>query len=747
MDIKRSPEEILKELTMEEKASLGSGLDFWKSKSVARLGVTSFTISDGPSGIRKQADEADHMGIHESLPEISFPSGSALGSAFSRELAFRLGEALGEEAAAEGIDVLLGPAINIKRSPLGGRNFEYFSEDPVHSGELAASYIQGLESSGVCSCLKHFAANNQETRRMSISAEIDLRTLREIYLKGFEIAVKKGRPSAVMSAYNRLNGVYASENHWLLTRVLREEWGFEGIVITDWGGMNDRAKSVEAGCDLEMPASGGETDKQVSDAVVAGRLSEQVLDESVLRILRLSEKMKKHSDESTYSREKHHQLAVDIAAESAVLLKNESVLPLVEESKILFIGPFAKNPRYQGGGSSKVVPYIVTNPLEEACKYIKVEYCRGYEDKDTGNPELVHEAVKKAAEADSIVIFCGIPEGIESEGKDRGGLRLPKNQNAIIEEIASNDCNVIVVLQTGSAVEMPWIHKVDAVLQTHLGGEGAGKALADILFGKVNPSGKLNETYPLKLEDNPSFLNFPGERNRVEYREGLYVGYRYYQAKKIKPLFCFGHGLSYTYFEYLSIDPGADTISSGEALKITVKIKNTGSVAGKEVVQLYVHALESSISRPEQELKDFRKIYLHPGEVDAIEFVIGSDAFSFFDPDLDKWVTESGKYEIRIGSSADDIRMKALVKIKSDFKRFFRADDTTTLDDLRTNIPDSEIYKKLTSMLPEIIDGDEMSNVMLNMPLHSLPPLSGGQLRLVDVKEIIAEINRSNYII
>ncbi|NLP31347.1 MAG: glycosyl hydrolase, partial [Clostridiales bacterium] len=548
--MQRDIKKLISQMTLEEKAGLCSGLDFWHLKGVERLGIPPIMVTDGPHGLRKQEQNADHVGINVSVPATCFPTAAGLASSWNRELVEKVGAALGEECQAEGVSVLIGPGANIKRSPLCGRNFEYFSEDPYLSSEMAASHIKGVQSQGVGTSLKHFAANNQEHRRMSVDAIVDERTLREIYLSSFEGAVKKGKPWTVMCSYNKVNGEYASEDEFLLTDILRDEWGFEGFVVSDWGAVNERVKGLEAGLDLEMPSSFGVGDSKIVEAVRNGILPEEILDKAVERVLNIIFKAVDNKKENaTYDKEAHHQLAREVAKECMVLLKNEDkILPLKKQGTIAIIGEFAKRPRYQGGGSSHVNPTKLDDIYEQIKKSagdnVNVIYAQGYSlEKDEVDEGLLKEAKQAAVQADVAVIFAGLPEHYESEGYDRQHMRMPESHCTLIEAVAQVQSNVVVVLSNGSPVEMPWLDKAKGVLEAYLAGQTMGGAIADLLFGDANPSGKLAETFPKELSHNPSYLNFPGEGDKVEYREGIFVGYRYYDKKNLEPLFPFGYGL------------------------------------------------------------------------------------------------------------------------------------------------------------------------------------------------------------
>ncbi|MBN2659251.1 MAG: glycoside hydrolase family 3 C-terminal domain-containing protein, partial [Spirochaetales bacterium] len=593
--MKEKVDKLLKELTLEEKASLCSGQDHWHLKGVERLGIPSIMVTDGPHGLRKQDGEGDHAGLGQSVPATCFPTAAGLAASWDRSLLKDVGKALGEECLAEKVSVLLGPGVNIKRSPLCGRNFEYFSEDPYAAGELAASLIEGIQNKAVGTSLKHFAANNQERFRMSIDTIVDERTLREIYLTGFEKAVKQAQPWTVMNAYNQLNGDFCSENGTLLNDILKEEWGHEGLVMTDWGAENDRVRGIAAGQELEMPGNGGINDRKIVEAVRKGELDESVLDSRVRRILELIFKSEAAlSEDHSYDRDNHHALAVEVAAQSMVLLKNDNNrLPLEKKGTIALIGEFADKPRYQGAGSSLINPTRLDSALnsfrEVSGDDFSVTYARGFRnDKDVIDQTLLDEAEALARKADRTVIFAGLPPSFESEGFDRSHMSLPNNQLALIDRVLSADPAAVIVLANGSPVEMPFIDRCDAVLESYLGGQGGGTAVMKILLGEINPSGKISETFPRKLEDIPSYKYFPGSAGQVLYKEGLYVGYRYFDIAGKEVLFPFGHGLSYTEFSYSDIKVSSRDIAEGDSLTVSCKVKNRGDRAGKEVIQLYV---------------------------------------------------------------------------------------------------------------------------------------------------------------
>ncbi len=665
---KQDIQKLISQMTLEEKASLLSGQDFWHTKPVERLGIPRTMVSDGPHGLRKQDQTGDHLGINDSIKAVCFPAASATAASFDPDMIEKMGEALGESCQHEGLSVLLGPAVNIKRSPLCGRNFEYFSEDPYLTGVMATALIKGIQSKNVGTSIKHFALNNQEHRRMSSSSECDERTIREIYFPAFEMAVKQAQPWTVMCSYNRINGVYASENPWLLTDVLRKEWGFEGYVMSDWGAVSKRPAGVAAGLDLEMPASGGVNDRKVVEAVKAGQLDEKLVDLCCERILNIVFRFVENAKPDTpWDKEKQHLQAAEIAADCMVLLKNEGdLLPLSKEDEIAFIGEFAEKPRFQGGGSSHINCFKTTGAVEAAAG-LKVTYARGYDvAADDAPAEMIAEAVAAAKKAKVAVVFAGLPDAYESEGYDRTHMRMPESQNRLIEAVAEANPNTVVVLHNGSPVEMPWIGKVRAVLEAYLGGQAVGLAEVKVLFGDVNPSGHLPETFPLKLEDNPSFLFFGGEPRATEYREGIFVGYRYYDKKKMDVLFPFGHGLSYTTFEYTSLKLSADAIRDTDTVTATVTVKNTGSRPGKTVVQLYVGDVEgfSNAIRPVRELKGFRKVALEPGESKEVSFVLDKRSFAHWNTELHDWYVETGDFSIEAGDSSACLPLKATVSVE-----------------------------------------------------------------------------------
>lgn len=795
-------EELCAKMTLEEKAGLCSGSDFWHTKPVERLGIPAMMVSDGPHGLRKQRDEGDHLGVNDSIKAVCFPTGCTIAASFDKDLIREMGEALGTSCQAEGVGVILGPAVNIKRSPLCGRNFEYYSEDPYVAGEMAASYIEGVQSKHVGTSIKHFMANSQETRRMSSDSRVDERTMREIYLPAFETAVKKSKPWTVMCSYNRINGTYAAENKWLLTELLRDEWGFDGFVVSDWGAVNDRVAGVKAGLDLEMPPSFGVNDKLIVEAVKNGTLEETVLDEAVIRILNIIYRYMEHRDQTAvFDRDAQHDLSRKAAEESLVLLKNDGVLPLKKEQKIAIIGQYAKKPRYQGGGSSHINSHKVSGMLDFVQDMENVTYAQGYDDrleeavgmvgghagsndskKEDIAKDLLDEAVQAAKEAEVAVVFAGLPDSFESEGYDRKHMRMPDSQNTLIHEIAKVQPNTIVVLHNGSPVEMPWVDEVKGILEAYLGGEAVGEAEYNILFGNVNPSGKLAETFPLRLEDNPSYLYYIGEGDMTEYREGVFVGYRYYDTKKMQTLFPFGHGLSYTEFAYSNLRlecsgnvknqasrQGADgsaaagdrsidgilRIKDTDHLTVSIDITNTGSREGKEVVQLYVADEESSVIRPMKELKGFEKVSLKPGETKTVQFTLDARAFAYYHTELKEFFVESGNFHILVGSSSREIRGEGKVYVEGTREYKPKYHLNTTIGDLMKDEKASRILAPLftASTLVEVCDTDSAEKgeedsftglqeaMMGYLPLRGMVSFQNGSVDFEKLKKILDQLN------
>lgn len=738
------------------KAGMCSGLDFWHLKHIDRLGIPEVMVSDGPHGLRKQDDKGDHLGMNDSIKAVCFPPAVLSACSFDRKLMQEMGETIGKEAQANDVSVVLGPAVNIKRSPLCGRNFEYYSEDPYLAGEIAAAFINGVQSQHVGTSIKHFAANNQEYHRMSSSSEADERTLREIYFPAFETAVKKAQPYTFMCSYNQINGTFASENKWLLTDVLRSDWGFKGYVMSDWGAVNDRVKGLKAGLELEMPSSGGANDALIVAAVKDGSLEEEVLDQAVERILRIIFEYADHRVPQEFTMEKDHKEARHIAEESMVLLKNdENILPLKTSEKVAFIGGFVKKPRFQGGGSSHINCFKVTNALDSVPSDAQVTYAEGFpDDKDFYDDVQVAEALKTAKEADKAVIFAGLPDSFESEGYDRFHMRLPDCQLRLIDQILQVQPNTVIVLHNGSPVEMPWLSDVKGLLEAYLGGQAGGAAVANILYGKVNPSGKLAETMPLKLSDNPSYLNF-GSGEKVEYREGVFVGYRYYDTKEMEVAYPFGYGLSYTTFAYSNLEISNENPTEKDTVTVSADVTNTGDITGKEIVQLYVKDCTDSTIRPEKELKNFEKIALEPGETKTVIMELDKRSFAWYSTNLNDWFAASGDYHILVGASSRDIRLVGTIHLNSSQQLPMHVHMNTTLGELFHDPRTSEFAKELTSKyLSSMNSGEEspseaateaISEEMVlamtdSMPLRAL--ISFGNFSREEISDIIEKLNK-----
>lgn len=650
----QNTELLLKELTLEEKCALLSGAETFKTRGMPKHGIPQIWLSDGPHGLRKQAGESDHLGLNPSVPATCFPTASAVANSWDAALGEEIGAALGEEAAAQEVSVLLGPGLNMKRNPLCGRSFEYFSEDPYLAGKLAAGYIRGIQSKGVAACPKHFAVNSQETRRMASDSIVDERTLREIYLTGFEIAVKEGHPRSIMSSYNLVNGTYANENKHLLMEILRGEWGFDGAVITDWGGSNDHALGVKNGSTLEMPVPGGDSVRELLAAVESGKISESDIDARLSELLPLVFDTKAALDAAPreFDAAAHHALARRAAEESLVLLKNEgSLLPLAAGTKVAVIGDFAKNPRYQGAGSSMVnstqVDVLLDKLIDSELNVIG--YQQGFDRHGKPDAALQKSACELATQADTVILCMGLDEIAESEGLDRSNLRLAQNQEDLLQAVAAVNPKIVVVLYSGSVVETPWLDNCQALLYAALGGQAGAGAVADALAGKVNPCGKLAETWPLTYADIPSAADFATRRKTVEYREGLYIGYRYFTTAEKAVRFPFGYGMSYTAFAY------SDMVADEQGVSLTVT--NTGSVAGTEIVQLYVAKKNSELFRPAKELKGFARVTLAPGEKQRITIMLDDKAFRFWNVKANRWEIEGGEYELLVGASVEDIRL------------------------------------------------------------------------------------------
>ena len=747
--------ELVANMTLEEKAGMCSGMDFWHTKPVERLGIPSIMVSDGPHGLRKQDDKADHLGVNESIKAVCFPTACATAASFNRELLTSLGETIGNECQAEQVSTILGPGANIKRSPIGGRNFEYFSEDPLVATELAGAFIHGVQSKNIGTSLKHFLANNQETRRMSCSSNIDERTLREIYLAAFEGAVIKEKPWTVMNSYNCVNGVHTSQSKKFLTDILRDEWGFDGFVVSDWGAVDSRPEDLAAGLDLEMPSSNGENDKLIVEAVKNGALDEKELDQAVERILSIIYRYEDNKDTSAvFDRDADHEKARKMAEETIVLLKNDGILPLQESMKVAFIGKYAAKPRYQGGGSSHINSHKVTSAVDAAAGNPNVVYAQGFDDAaDVVDEAMLAEAVDVAKNAEVAVIFAGLPDAFESEGFDREHMRMPACQNELISRICEVQEQVIVVLHNGSPVEMPWISKVKGVVEAYLGGQAVGGAEYDILFGKVNPSAKLAETFPLRLEDNPSYLFFPGEGDVVNYQEGIFVGYRYYDKKNMEVLFPFGYGLSYTTYAYSNLQLDKKHMKDTETLTVSVDVTNTGSMAGKEIIQVYVADQESSVIRPKKELREFAKVFLQPGETKTVTFTLGKRSFAYYNTEISNWFVESGNFDIMIGASSRDIRLQDTVWVEgtTKLKKIYHLD--STLGDIKKDPKAKAVIEELMKRLNSVDGGEEEENSTASeaitaemqeamqryMPIRGILSFNNGTVE--DVIHVIAELN------
>ena len=771
--------DIIDKMKLEEKAALLSGKGEWQTWEFERLGIPSMFCSDGPHGIRKQAGAGDHLGLNPSLPATCFPTAATVANSWDPELGEEIGKALGEEARVQGVNVVLGPGLNIKRSPLCGRNFEYFSEDPYLAGKMAAGYVRGIQSQGVYACPKHFAVNSQELRRMAMNAVVDERTLREIYLTGFEIAVKEGNARSIMTSYNQVNGTYANENKHLLRDILRGEWGYDGIVITDWGGSNDHIQGVEAGSDLEMPTPGLDSARQIVAAVKEGKLKESAVDECVDRLLEAVLTLTKNGETpEEFDKEAHHALARRAAGESAVLLKNEeNILPLKPGTRVALIGDFAFEPRYQGAGSSMVNATALDKMSEliSGSGLVLAGSSKGYIRTGEEDAVLAKEAVDLAQSAD-VVLYCfGLDELSESEGIDRTHMRIPQNQISLLESMARVNQNIVGILSAGAAVEMPWHYCLKGLLHGYLYGQAGAGAMLDILTGKINPSGRLNETYPVRYEDTPAFRYFPSEERNSEYREGLYVGYRYYDTSKVRVMYPFGFGLSYTQFEY----SGLEVDDTGVSFTVT----NTGKTDGAEVAQLYVGMKDAKVYRPEKELKGFAKVYLKAGESSKVRISFDDKTFRYWNVRTNRWEIEGGTYRIMVGASCSDIRLEEQVQIEGTTEEFpyftnrmpsyysgliQQVDDKEFEELLGTPIPSGKwtgeltvndaicqmyyaksaiarfAYKKLTGMKKKSEDaGKPDLNILFiyNMPFRAIAKMTGGMVSMEMVEGIVTMVN------
>ena len=773
--------DIVKQMTLEEKCYLLSGKDFWQTRSVERLGVPSMTLSDGPHGIRKQAGAGDQLGLNPSLPATCFPTAATVANSWDPALGEEIGARLGEEAACQGVGVVLGPGLNVKRSPFCGRNFEYFSEDPYLAGKMAASYIRGIQKNGVSACPKHFAANSQELRRMASDSVMDERTLREIYLTGFEIAVKEGKAKSIMSSYNRINGAYANENEHLLQEILRDDWGFDGFVVSDWGGSNDHVEGVRAGSHLEMPTTGGDSDLELVEAVKSGKLSEELLDRRVDELLDVILSVTgsiKPLEGKEFDVEEHHSLAARASEESTVLLKNEGgILPLKKGAKVAVIGDFAQKARYQGAGSSVVNPTRLDHTMD-VIKSFDLDVAGfepGYPRSGKGNPEMQAKAVELAKQADVVLLYIGLDEISEAEGLDRSHMRLAQSQTDLIEAVSAANPNVVAVMSAGSAVEMPWLPKVKALVHGYLCGQAGASSVLKVVMGQVNPSGKLAESYPVQYEDVSSAPYFPAKERNAEYREGLFVGYRYYETAKVPVLFPFGFGLSYTTFEYSGL-----TVSGREA---SFTLKNTGSMDGAEVAQLYVSKPDGDVFRPAKELKGFAKVFLKAGESKTVTIPLDDKAFRYFNVDTNKFEIEGGQWTVMIGASAADIKLSGTVEVqgsgakspydRAKFAKYFACDVKNISDGefealLGRPIPDGHwsgtldmndaicqlyyakswvarrAYGIMTNMLNKSIEkGEPDLNItfIYNMPFRGIAKMAGGMCTMEMAEGILTICN------
>lgn len=755
--------EIIANLSIEEKVALTTGIDNWQTKAFEQYDVPSLVMSDGPHGMRKEQVDENNKNIFNSVPATCFPTASLLACSFDKDLAKLMGEALGEESIEQNVDVVLGPGINIKRSPLCGRNFEYFSEDPLLSGELGAAYINGVQSKGVGTSVKHFFANSQEYRRVTSSSEVDERTLREMYLTNFEIAVKKGKPWTVMAAYNKINGVFATENTAYNEHVLYGEWGFDGSIVSDWGATHDRVKALQGGTALTMP-SDKEHHAQIVEAVKKDKDLEKVLDINCKRLLELAQKakLKKKNQEKIHD---SMEVAQKIVEESLVLLKNEEVLPLRRDQKVTFIGQFAKEPRYQGSGSSRVNSINLIPAKVAAEDYPNVDFCQGYLEDDEKSEPLLKEAVSAAKTSDVAVLFVGLPESFESEGYDRPHMKLPDSHNELIKAVAEVNSRTIVVLHNGAPVEMPWADDVEAIIETYLGGDAVGKGVVNVLFGETNPSGRLAESFPYKLEDNPSYLFYKGERDIVEYREGVFVGYRYYETKKADVRYPFGYGLSYTNFEYsnLSVEKEADS----EIVNVSVKVTNTGQREGKEVVQLYVSPHKGVIIRPTKELKAFDKLSLLPNETKEVKFSLDNRAFSYWSLENNDWAIETGKYDIIIGKNSRDDILFETIELAGNEQGDMELTELSTIGDLINNSKGQAYWNEISPRFFEAVVASgfaeetndtepvsaeqlkdqkdaEMYSVLMSLPISTLSQMIPGY-GISKLKEDLDKINKDDW--
>jgi beta-glucosidase len=757
--------QLVAKMTLEEKALLLSGDGWWKTHAIERLQIPSICMTDGPHGLRK----VQGGGLSESVPATCFPTASALASSWDVELIREVGAALAEESQASDVQILLGPGINMKRSPLGGRNFEYFSEDPILAGKMAAAYIQGVQSEGVGTSVKHFAANNQEFERMATSSNLDERTLHELYLPAFEIAVRESQPWSVMAAYNPVNGIYSAENGLLLNEILRTRWGFRGFAVSDWGAVRDRVQGVNAGLHLEMPGSGDYNRNKIIAAVQTGKILPATLDKIVAELLAVILEAKDHHRPGvTFDVNQHDKLARTAAGESLVLLKNSgNLLPLDfgNTKTIAVIGAFARRPRYQGAGSSQVNPTKISTAYDELVKLagheVAIRYAEGYTDEGTTTDDLVAESVEQAKAAQVAIVFAGLPDVFESEGFDRASLDLPAAHNRIIEAVSAVQPDLAVVLMNGSAVAMPWVNKVKAIIEAWLGGQAGGGAIADALTGKVNPSGKLSETFPARLEDTPAFPDFPARQKEANYGEGIFIGYRYYDTRKVAPLFAFGFGLSYTTFSYSDLQVNATGTREMERVIVTVKVKNTGRLAGQEVTQLYIHEQCTRVVRPEKELKAFAKVALQPAEETVVGFELEKRDFAYYDVSIHDWVVNSGKFDILVGGSSRDLPLKQTLEMMTAQTRGHRLTRDSLLKEFVDHPTGKAFYSELveafglgnpneqleddSNLTPEEVVTKRKSNIAVkafldDMPVYKVCAFSEGRLGENRLEEILSSL-------
>lgn len=759
MKTEQEIKEIVSTLTLEEKASLCSGETFWFTQTIKEKGIPGIMVSDGPVGLRKQDLSDPNSTFNDAIKAVCFPAGVGMAATFNKELYNKMGQALGEECRAEDVSVILGPAVNIKRSPLCGRNFEYLSEDPFVASEMATAYIKGVQSKHVGTSIKHFALNSQETRRMSASSNVSERAFREIYLSAFEGPVKNAKPWTVMCSYNKINGVFSSENKYLLTDILRNEWGFEGNVVSDWAAVSNRIEGIKNGLNLEMPTSFGENDKKLVEAVKNGELDEKILDDNVANVLKLvfdAYDNIGNSNDFEFDRDKHHELSRQIAGETFVLLKNENnTLPLNKKDKIAVIGSYAKKPRFQGGGSAHINCSKITSFIQSAKDngLVNITYAEGFSpDKDILDENLLNEAVKISKESDIAVIFAGLPDIFESEGYDRKHMRMPDCQLRVIEEVSKVAKKTVIVLHNGSPIEMPFVDNVDAILECYLGGQAVGEAQFDVLFGDVSPSGKLAETFPVKLEDNPSYLNFPGSRNNVNYAEDIFVGYRYYDKKKMNVLFPFGYGLSYSKFKYDNLRLSSEKINAGDELEVLVDITNIGNLEAKEIVEVFVKNADSFAIRPIRELKGFEKVSLKPNETKTVSVKLCKRSFAFYNEEIKDWYIPEGAYTIEVGQSSRDILLSKEVYIKSEPILPNHYDYDSISEEIIEDYRIKDYFEKYMEAKVPVVEKSDVAKESMNeemdkagflyAPLRNSLYFTDNAIKYEDLDELLEGINK-----